>query len=252
MFKGISFYACGNPNFPHEKACKCFNPDNPKPALVTMLSFGDLIHVPKYFCNLYSDRKHVWEIHFGFRDFTTNELLEMKLKTKKEIKNRCEKVHLMLHFCINTNTKVLLCPICEDTVTLKAWRKYAKIIRQELPEYKSRLVRSTLKTKEGGNYEERHGTNSLAPPWGKPKSKRIANLDGYPVEINKKQDYNPHCSPEYAEKWLTYPTAFVKFVWEADPQGLRSSYPGGPKPPFNKRKYIISKKAIKWYYNNVK
>lgn len=244
QFLGISAFALLNANFPTKQFLSQYPCDYKKPAIAVLLNyFGKKAKNLKAFTDKFADRPHLVELHLGFRDFTTSELMEMRAATRKIIEAKIKEAKRVIKVAGNKNTKFIICPILEDNVTLAAWKKYASMVRKEL---KYPLVRSTVgKDFGGGRYEELH---TVRPRFHRPLGRCIANPDG--VSINwGDEDYDEQISPAQAVKYKQdYSCCYAVFTWSADQQGLggTSDY---HKPPVGKRKFVVRPEAIEGHLN---
>jgi len=244
-FLGISGFALLHSNFPINQFLEQY-PDKPKnnPAVAVLLNyFGKKAENLKLFCDKFACKQsHLVELHLGFRDFTSAELVKMDKRCKAKIASKVKEAKRVIKVAGNDKTVFIICPILEDTVTVKSWAALAKEVRKTI---KLPLVRSTLNASStGGKFEERHGAN---PKFTRPIGRCIANPDGVSMNYGGKEKYDKQISESQAIAYRKkYNRCFAVFSWSADQQGL-----GGTanynKPPVSKRKYVVTAAAIKFH-----
>jgi hypothetical protein len=240
---GISAFAILNANFPIAKFLEQYPSGVKNPAIaVLLLHFGRKAKNLKAFCDKFKDRKHLVEMHLGFRDFTDSELLKMTAATKRKIDAKIKEAKRVMRVAGNDNTVWIVSPILEDTNSFKAWQVYARIVRKELS---LPIVRCTIGTSaKGGRFEEKHGKN---PCFSRDKKRCIANPDGVSINYGGKEKYDRQLSESQAMNYKNSMRGrFAVFTWSADQQGLGGTT-NYQKPPIDKRKYVVTDAAIKFH-----
>lgn len=227
-FKGVSTFAAMNKRFPIDRVLRVYPKDIKKPGCAILYEyFGKNWTFPAEFCDKFQDRRHLIEFHLCFRN------------PAKNLAKRAERITEKMEKLGNDKTKIVICPVLEDVLTDKDYRRIAKSVRSATP-YK--LVRCSLHHCPGGGfYEESHGAT---PYFCRTRDQRIYNPDGTSVDFNDGDRYFNKMSIEQF-KTQAKKLYFAWFIWYAPLQGLGNARSWTDVKPVKDREFILTPRAFK-------
>lgn len=236
-YKGIAAFAAMGKNFPVRRVLNAYPKNIEMPATAILYGlFGDSWKFPRAFCKKFADRPHLIQWHLCFRNPPT--LKELRKRTRA-ITQRMQKLG-------NENTRIVICPVLEDSCTDKKFKRIVEVVKQAAkstyPELE--IVRNPY---NGGeivgpyDYEEHHGGN---PRYRKVMRSRIYNPDGLSVDFKDGDKYFNRMDIDDFEDIIN-DDMFLWLIWYAPLQGFKDCSGWGDSPPISKRKYLLSRKAAK-------